>query len=93
MSGLRQTQVEISSVTWRDWNTGEETDFAEANCGTFYFDGDPSGTTNSACALGGSGGETVASAANATEGCKNALASVCYTVREYVCEPVAIPYR
>eukprot|EP00752_Nemacystus_decipiens_P014257 g12678.t1 len=33
------TPVEISSVTWRDWDTGEETDFAEVNCEAFYYDG------------------------------------------------------
>lgn len=72
--------MEISSTTWRDWDTGRETDFAEVNCGAFYFDGTAVGSTNSACLLGGGSGETTASAANATEGCKNALASICYTV-------------
>eukprot|EP00903_Cladosiphon_okamuranus_P006338 g6208.t2 len=33
------TSVEISSVTWRDWDTGEETDFTEVNCEAFYYDG------------------------------------------------------
>lgn len=86
--------MEVSSVTWRDWNTGEETDFAEVNCGAFYYDDGvevgtaatatttttSSTTTSSACILGGSGGETIASGVDVEEGCKNALASVCYTV-------------
>lgn len=95
---LRETgkQVEISSVSWRDWDTGEETDFAEINCEAFYYDGDggvgagtpapaaatatSSTTMSSACVLGGRGGETIASAVGVEEGCKNALASICYTV-------------
>lgn len=89
-------QVEMSSVTWRDWDTGQESDFAEVNCGAFYYDGDAAGTTaaattasstapttGSACVLGGEGGATIASGVNVTEGCKNALASVCYTVSTY----------
>lgn len=75
-------QVEISSIAWRDWNTGQETDFTDVNCGVFYYDGAVADTvtTNSACILGGGTGETVASATDVSDGCKNALASVCYTV-------------
>ncbi|CAM9292145.1 unnamed protein product, partial [Hapterophycus canaliculatus] len=74
------TPVEISSTTWRDWDTGLETDFAEANCGAFYFDGNAAGSTDSACILGGGSGEAIDSVTNPTEGCKNALASICYTI-------------
>lgn len=107
-------QVEISSVTWRDWDTGEETEFAEVNCGAFYYDeeagaaaGTPAPamatatatvtssattTTSSACTLGGTGGETIASAVGGVgEGCKNALASVCYTVSTYELCRVSMP--
>lgn len=81
-SGSRSTneQVEISSVTWRDWDTGEEADFAGVNCGAFYYDGGVGAGTTTACILGGSGGETIASGVDVEEGCKNALASICYTV-------------
>ncbi|CAM9472724.1 unnamed protein product [Ectocarpus fasciculatus] len=80
--GGEYTAVEISSVTWRDWDTGQETDFTDVNCGVFYYDGAVADTvtTNSACILGGGTGETVASATDVSDGCKNALASVCYTV-------------
>ncbi|CAM9689480.1 unnamed protein product, partial [Scytosiphon promiscuus] len=71
--------VEISSTTWRDWDTGRETDFAEVNCGAFYIDGTAAGSTSS-CIMGGGDGDTILSAANPVEGCKNALASICYTV-------------
>lgn len=73
-------QVEITSTTWRDWDTGNEVDFTDANCGTFYYGGADTETLYPACILGGGGGETVATSTNATVGCKNALASVCYTV-------------
>lgn len=73
-------QVEISSTTWRDWDTGQETDFTGVNCTAFYYGGVDTATTYSACVLGGGSGDTIASSANATEGCKNALSSVCYTV-------------
>lgn len=86
--------MELSSVTWRDWDTGDETDFADVNCEAFYYDaGVGAGTTapatttatsstatSSACILGGRDGETIASGVGVEEGCKNALVSVCYTV-------------
>lgn len=54
----------------------------DVNCGVYYYDGAVADTvtTNSACILGGSTGETVASATDVSDGCKNALASVCFTV-------------
>lgn len=77
-------QVEISSVAWRDWETGRESDFAGVNCGAFYYDdGGVATTTSSACILGGGSGDTIATGVNITEGCKNALASVCYTVSTF----------
>lgn len=79
-----KNKVEVSSVTWRDWDTGQESDFAGVNCDAFYYDGAGAagaGATSD-CVLGGIGGVNVASGAGAEEGCKNALASVCYTVRK-----------
>lgn len=73
-------QVEITSTTWRDWDTGQESDFTDANCGAFYYDGASTATSYPTCVLGGESGETVAASTNATTGCKNALASICYTV-------------
>lgn len=80
-------QVKISSTVWRDWETGEEHDFSDVNCATFYYD--PSDATApqllsfSGCLIGGGGGDTLGTTRNetVTAGCKNALASVCYTVR------------
>lgn len=78
--------MEVSSVTWRDWETGQESDFTGVNCDAFYYDGaGASGAgASSSCVLGGAGGETVASAAGVEEGCKNALTSACYTVRKTI---------
>ncbi|CAN0403321.1 unnamed protein product [Pylaiella littoralis] len=73
--------VEVSSVKWRDWDTGQESDFADVNCGAFYYEeGGAATNASSACILGGGGGDTIATGVNVTAGCKNALASTCYTI-------------
>lgn len=68
-------------MKWRDWDTGQESDFADVNCGAFYYEeGGAATNASSACILGGGGGDTIATGVNVTAGCKNALASTCYTV-------------
>ena len=92
-------QVEVSSVTWRDWDTGQESNFAGVNCDAFYYGGagaaatataTSTATLSSACVLGGTAGETIASGVGVEEGCKNALASVCYTVRRAVSDDFSL---
>lgn len=73
-------QVEISSTTWLDWDTGQESAFADVNCGTFYYGGADATATYSNCSIGGGSGANVSTATNTSEGCKNSLSSVCYTV-------------
>lgn len=77
--------MEISSTTWRDWDTGQESDFADANCGTFYYAETDASTSYATCVVGGGGGNVVGTSSNVTDGCKNALASVCYTVSTGPC--------
>ncbi|CAM9721871.1 unnamed protein product, partial [Laminaria digitata] len=72
--------VEISSTTWLDWDTGQESPFTDVNCGAFYHGGAGNTTSYSNCTLGGGSGVKASSATNTPEGCKNSLSSVCYTI-------------
>ncbi|CAM9640361.1 unnamed protein product, partial [Phaeothamnion confervicola] len=71
--------VTVSSVTWRDWDTGAEFDFSDGyNCDAFYFDGSDA---SSSCTVGTAAGSSAAlSNATVAAGCVNALVGACYTV-------------
>eukprot|EP00904_Undaria_pinnatifida_P007560 jgi/Undpi1/3934/HiC_scaffold_16.g07302.m1 len=72
--------VEISSTTWLDWDTGQESEFDYVNCGAFYYGGAGASTVYSNCSMGGGSANVSTAVTNTTEGCKNALSSVCYTI-------------
>ncbi len=78
--------VEISKVTYYDWNTGEQSSFSGANCDAFWYtNGDIPGSEIDSCVLGNRGGATlqelIASDPDSVKtACYNVLLSVCYMV-------------
>ncbi len=78
--------VEITKVTYYDWNTGEQSSFSDANCDAFWYaNGDVPGSEIGSCVLGNRGGTTLQELAasdpdSVNTACYNALLSVCYTV-------------
>jgi tectonic-1/3 len=74
--------ITITTITYRDWATGVESDFTAAhNCDAFWFagPGETPNTGTAACMLG-TGVTIGATATTAAAACYNALIEACYTI-------------